>query len=104
MEENTDGSLETLEEIMFDEDRHWGYAKKYHEAVFPKSSLKLAFYRERLKNRMRLFYLKNVRLLGLIFDPIIYTAIFLFGGIARFLDTPETRGKNLMEVDPRSIF
>ena len=46
---HAESSVETLDEIMIDEDKHWGLAKKYHEKAFPKANLKIAFFRERVK-------------------------------------------------------
>jgi hypothetical protein len=102
-EQHADESMLTLEEIMADEDRHWGYAKKYHQAVFPNSNLKIAFYRERFKNRMRLLYLKNVRLLSFVFSPLIKIVIVLFGGVVSWITIKEHLNQNLMDGDPRSI-
>ena len=71
--------------------------------MFPKASLKLAFFRERLKNRMRLFYLKNVKLLGYVFDPMITCLVVVFGGVVKLISIPAKQDKNLLAIDESSI-
>ena len=59
---HADSSIDTLNDIMRDEHRHWGYAKKYYENKYPQSKLKLAFLREkRQKPAMNITtYRKNI--------------------------------------------
>ena len=52
---HADDSMETLDNIMKDELVHHGMAKKFYESKFPKAKLEIAFKREKLKNRFRLF-------------------------------------------------
>ena len=102
-ENHADDSLEKLEDIMKDEDRHWGYAKTYYEKKFPSAKLSVAFFREKMKNKMRVFYLKNLNFLNKIFNPIINSIVFLFGGIVKIISLPSTINKNLMDVKKNSI-
>lgn len=100
---HAESSVETLDEIMIDEDKHWGLAKKYHEKAFPKANLKIAFFRERVKNKMRLFYLKNFKILGYIFNPIIKFIVILFGWLINILRVPNTNGVNMLLGDKSSV-
>ena len=102
-EEHAGSSLETLEEIMVDEGKHWGYAKKAHEKLYPDANLNKAFRREKLKNKFRLFYFKNFKFLSKIFDPILNTIIFLFGGIVKLLIIPVADSDNLMAQNEHSV-
>ena len=97
-EGHADDSLDKLGEIMNDEGRHWGYAKKYYESKFPKAKLSIAFFRERMKNKMRVFYLKNFNFLSKIFDPIVNFLIYIFGNIVLYLKIPKDVKKNLMDT------
>jgi len=38
-------------------------AKKFYESKFPNAKLQIAFKREKIKNRFRMFYYKNLRFL-----------------------------------------
>lgn len=100
---HADEALTTLDMIMIDEDKHWGYAKSYYEKTFPNSLLKIAFLREKFKNRMRLFYLKNVNFLTKIFDPMAHFMIKLFGKIVLLIEIPDLNNKNLMHVKKASL-
>ena len=102
-ENHADDSLEKLEDIMKDEDRHWGYAKSYYEKKFPSAKLSIAFFREKMKNKMRVFYLNNLNFLNKIFDPIVNFLIFFFGGIVRFISIPVNLKKNLMNEKKTSV-
>ena len=88
---------------MKDEGKHWGYAKKAHEKLYPDSDLNKAFKREKLKNKFRLFYFKNFKFLSKIFDPILNTIIFLFGGIVKLLIIPVADSDNLMAQNEHSV-
>lgn len=100
---HADEALVNIDAIMIDEDRHWGYAKSYYEKTFPNSLLKIAFFREKFKNRMRLFYLKNVRFLTKIFDPLVHILIYVFGKIIIFIKIPNKINNNLMNENHESV-
>ena len=100
---HADSSIDTLNDIMRDEHRHWGYAKKYYENKYPQSKLKLAFLREKIKNRLRLIYLKNFKFLSNIFDPLINLLILVFAPISLLIKLPEDNRKNILDNDFNSI-
>lgn len=102
-EQHADYSVSTLNTIMAEEDRHWGFAKLFYNKKFPKSNLQTAFKKEKLKNKLRLFYFKNVMFLNKIFDPIINILILIFGLIPLKLNTDNTLNKNLMSLNKSSI-
>lgn len=102
-ENHANDSIETLNEIMKDEGRHWGYAKKAHEKLYPNVNLDRAFKRELVKNKMRTFYFKNVKFLGHIINPIIHSIIFLFGGIVNLLKVHNMNNSNLMNQNKDSL-
>lgn len=102
-ENHADYSVETLNTIMVEEDRHWTFAKLFYDKKFPNSNLKTAFKKEKLKNKLRMFYYKNVLFLNKIFDPIINGLIFIFGYITIYLKPNSSNNKNLMSVDEKSI-
>ena len=102
-ENHADDSLDKLGEIMKDEDRHWGYAKKFYEKKFPSAKLSIAFFREKTKNKMRIFYLKNFKFLNKIFDPIVNFLILLFGNIVKYIKIPNELKKNLMTENSSSV-
>lgn len=103
-EKHADDSIDTLSDIMKDEDRHWGYAKKYYESKFPESKLKYAFLRERIKNKFRIFYLKNTRFLNAILNPVILVIIVLFAKIVNFIYIKNNHNSNLMSINTKSMF
>jgi rubrerythrin len=76
-EDHADYSISTLNTIMAEEDRHWGFAKLFYDKRFPNSNLQIAFKKEKFKNKLRLFYFKNVMFLNKIFDPIINSLIVI---------------------------
>tara|TARA_B000000460_G_scaffold243070_1_gene211534 strand:+ start:540 stop:1283 length:744 start_codon:yes stop_codon:yes gene_type:complete len=100
---HADDSLGTLKEIMQDEDKHWGYAKKYYENKFPESKIESAFFREKMKNRLRVFYLKNFKFLNKLFQPIINLTILMFGKVVSLLIIPDLNKDNLLEQNKTSI-
>ena len=67
-EQHADYSMDKLNEIMVEEDRHWGFAKMFYNKKFPNADLNFAFKKEKIKNKLRLFYFKNLLLLNKIFD------------------------------------
>ena len=94
-DEHANSSIETLNEIMKDEYRHWGYAKKFYEKKFPSSKLKLAFYREKLKNRFRQIYLKNFLILDKIFNPFVKFLLIISKPIIANIQIPNNnKNKN----------
>ena len=102
-EQHEDFSTSTLNQIMGEEDRHWGFAKLFYNKAFPNSSLSVAYKRETIKNKMRLFYFKNLRFLNKIFNPIINFFILIFGGVAILLNPSSSENKNLMRINSGSI-
>jgi hypothetical protein len=88
---------------MAEEYRHWGYAQKYYEKKYPESKLKRAFYREKVKNKLRLAYLKNFKILNKIFDPIIYFLVIVFGNLVRLIKIPELKINKITDVKSSSI-
>lgn len=100
---HADDSIDTLENIMKDELVHHGMAKKFYESKFPNAKLQIAFKRERIKNKLRLFYYKNLKFLNKIFDPILNFLIFCFGKIVNFISVPDTNKKNLMLSNSKSV-
>ena len=102
-ENHADYSVETLNTIMVEEDRHWTFAKLFYDKKFPNSNLKTAFKKEKLKNKLRMFYYKNVLFLNKIFDPIINGLILIFGYITIYLKHNSSNNKNLMSIDEKSI-
>ena len=99
---HADDSMETLDNIMKDELVHHGMAKKFYESKFPKAKLEIAFKREKLKNRFRLFYFKNLIFLNKIFDPILNFLITCFGRIVNFIKIPKVNNENLMSNNSNS--
>ncbi len=102
-EDHADYSISNLNQIMKEEDRHWGFAKLFYNKKFPDSNIDYAFKKEKLKNKLRLFYYKNLSFLNKIFDPIINFFILVFGSIVKFLNTKSTVNKNLMNISDHSV-
>tara|TARA_B100000989_G_C19525488_1_gene466608 strand:+ start:185 stop:928 length:744 start_codon:yes stop_codon:yes gene_type:complete len=102
-EGHADSSVETLHTIMKEEDRHWFFAKLFYNKKFPSSNLNTAFRKEKFKNKLRMFYFKNVLFLQKIFDPIINTLIMIFGIIPIFMKSNSTLKKNLMSISDKSV-
>lgn len=96
-------STSNLKTIMSEEDRHWGFAKIFYNKRFPNSNLNFAFKREKIKNKMRSFYFKNMIFLNKIFNPITNFFILIFGNIAVYLKSSSTENKNLMKINSKSI-
>ena len=106
-EQHEDFSTSTLKEIMGEEDRHWGFAKIFYTKSFPNSSLAIAYKRETIKNKMRLFYFKNLSFLNKIFNPIINFFILIFGGVAILVNSSSTHNNPktvLDEIHPQYAF
>lgn len=102
-EKHADDSILTLNNIMTEEDRHWGFAKLFYNKKFPNSNLNLAFKKEKIKNKLRLFYYKNLLFLNKIFDPIVNSLIFIFGKVVLLLNTNTSLNKNLMDDKTNSV-
>ena len=102
-ESHADYSIETLNNIMKEEDRHWTFAKLFYDKKFPNSNLQSAFRKEKLKNKFRTFYYKNVMFLNKIFDPIINGLILIFGSITILLKPNSSSNKNLMTISDKSV-
>ena len=102
-ESHAEYSIETLNTIMTEEDRHWTFAKLFYDKNFPNSNLKIAFKKEKTKNKLRMFYYKNFMFLNKIFDPIINILILTFGYITIFLKPNSSLKKNLMSISDKSI-
>ena len=100
--EHADDSINTLNDIMKDELIHHGMAKKFYEIKFPDSKLQYAFKRERIKNKLRMFYFGNLKFLNKIFDPILNFLISSFCKIVNFISVPVSDKKNLMSHNPKS--
>ena len=100
---HADDSEATLEGIQKDELVHHGMAKKFYEAKFPNAKLQIAFKREKLKNRFRMFYYRNLRFLNKIFDPILNFIINIFGKVVNLISVPDKDKRNLMSSNPSSV-
>ena len=100
---HADDSQTTLNDIMKDELVHHGMAKKFYEAKFPESKLQKAFKREKMKNKLRLFYYHNAKFLNKIFDPIMNFLITCFGKIVNLINTPKNDNQNLMLKNSKSV-
>ena len=98
-----DASQATLNDIMTDALIHHGMAKKFYESKFPNSKLQRAFRREKLKNKLRLFYYKNAKFLNRIFDPIMNFFIICFGKIVNLINIPKNDNQNLMSKNSKSV-
>tara|TARA_B110000008_G_scaffold131600_1_gene133748 strand:+ start:282 stop:1049 length:768 start_codon:yes stop_codon:yes gene_type:complete len=103
LEQHADFSTSKLNEIMNEEDRHWGFAKIFYNKKFPDSNLNFAFKKEKIKNKIRLFYFKNLIFLNKIFNPIINFFIRIFGYIAMLLKPTSNDDKDLMKINSTSI-
>ena len=92
-----------LEAIQKDELVHHGMAKKFYESKFPAAKLQIAFKREKMKNKLRMFYFRNLRFLTKIFDPILNFIITVFGKIVNFISIPDKDKRNLMSSNSNSV-
>lgn len=100
---HADYSVKTLNTIKTEEDRHWSFAKLFYKKKFPNSNLNIAFKKEKIKNKLRMFYYKNILFLNKIFEPIINTLIVIFGYLVLLLNSKTTSRKNLMLISEKSI-
>ena len=100
---HADDSETTLKAIQKDELVHHGMAKKFYESKFPAAKLQTAFKREKMKNKLRMFYFRNLRFLTKIFDPILNFIITVFGKIVNFISIPDKDKRNLMSSNSNSV-
>ncbi len=94
--------------IMQDELRHHGLAKKYFLKHYPKLQpwhLKAYKLKGTISNKGRKFYFKNLRFLDKLFSPLYLLMAYFAGVTVSFLNLNEfnKKGKNLMELSPKSI-
>jgi hypothetical protein len=104
---NTDEG-KIISNIMMDELRHHGMAKKYFLNHYPAlQPWQLIMYRlrETIKNKGRKLYDSNLKFLERILTPLYKGIAFVAGSMARKLNLNEFKreGKNLMEISPNSI-
>ena len=100
---HADDSQATLEAIQKDELVHHGMAKKFYESKFPNAKLQIAFKREKIKNRFRMFYYRNLRFLNKVFDPILNFIINIFGKVVNLISVPDKDKRNLMSSNSNSV-
>jgi|TARA_B100001564_G_scaffold116530_1_gene96972 hypothetical protein len=100
---HADDSEATLEAIQKDELVHHGMAKKFYESKFPDARLQIAFKREKMKNKFRMFYFKNLKFLNKIFDPILNFIINVFGKVVNLINLPDKDKRNLMSSNSNSV-
>ncbi len=97
-----------ISKIMKDELTHHGMAKshflKHYPALQP-WQLRIYKTREKIKNKGRKFYEKNLKILEILFKPIYLSISFFIGKIISILNLNEfnRRNKNLMEISDRSV-
>ena len=99
---------EKISQIMRDELTHHGMAKSHFLKHYPAlQPWQLRFYRtrERIKNKGRKFYEKNIKLLEFLFKPIYLSISLLIAKIISLLNLNEfnRKGKNLMDISDRSV-
>jgi hypothetical protein len=100
---HADDSEATLAAIQKDELVHHGMAKKFYESKFPNAKLQIAFKREKIKNKFRMFYYKNIRFLNKVFDPILNFIINIFGKVVNLISVPDKDKRNLMSSNSNSV-
>ena len=97
-----------ISEIMTDELRHHGMAKKYFLKHFPAlQPWQLMIYRTRetINNKGRKIYDVNLKFLDRLLTPFYKTIAYLAGTIAKKLNLNEfkRKGKNLMNISSNSV-
>ena len=97
-----------ISEIMTDELRHHGMAKKYFLNHYPAlQPWQLIIYRTRetINNKGRKIYDANLKFLDKLLTPLYKTMAYLAGNIAKQLNLNEfkRKGKNLMNISSNSI-
>ena len=104
---STDEGIE-ISDIMLDELRHHGMAKKYFLNHYPAlQPWQLMIYRskETIFNKGRKIYDSNLKFLDRLLTPLYKGMAYIAGNIARKLNLNEFKreGKNLMNISPYSI-
>ena len=99
---------EEISQIMKDELTHHGMAKRHFLKHYPSlQPWQLMVYktREKIKNKGRKFYEKNIKILEVLFKPIYLSISFFIGKIISILNLNEfnRRNKNIMDISERSI-
>ena len=97
-----------ISNIMIDELRHHGMAKKYflnHYPALQPWQLMIYRFRETLQNKGRKIYDANLKFLDRILTPLYKGMAFVAGSMARKLNLNEfnRKGKNLMDISSSSI-
>ena len=97
-----------ISNIMTDELRHHGMAKKYflnHYPALQPWQLMIYRFRETLQNKGRKIYDANLKFLDSILTPLYKGMAFVAGNMARKLNLNEfnREGKNLMDISSNSI-
>ena len=97
-----------ISNIMIDELRHHGMAKKYflnHYPALQPWQLMIYRFRETLQNKGRKIYDANLKFLDSILTPLYKGMAFVAGNMARKLNLNEfnREGKNLMDISSNSI-
>jgi hypothetical protein len=97
-----------ISNIMIDELRHHGMAKKYflnHYPALQPWQLMIYRFRETLKNKGRKVYDANLKFLDSILTPLYKGMAFVAGNMARKLNLNEFKreGKNLMDISSNSV-
>ena len=97
-----------ISNIMIDELRHHGMAKKYflnHYPALQPWQLMIYRFRETLQNKGRKIYDANLKFLDRILTPLYKVMAFVAGNMARKLNLNEFKreGKNLMDISSNSI-
>ena len=105
-EDTNHGNL--ISQIMEDELRHHGMAKKHFLFYYPALQpwqLRLYRKRESIKNFGRKFYDKNLKFLEKVFTPIYNIVAHMIAKIILLLNLNEfdRQDKNLMDINSRSI-
>jgi len=97
-----------ISNIMIDELRHHGMAKKYflnHYPALQPWQLMIYRFRETLQNKGRKIYDVNLKFLDSILTPLYKGMAFVAGNMARKLNLNEFKreGKNLMDISSNSV-
>ena len=97
-----------ISDIMFDELRHHGMAKKYFLNHYPSlQPWQLMIYRTRetIHNKARKIYDANLKFLDKLLDPLYRVMAYLAGSMVRKLNLNEykRKGKNLMNISSHSV-
>tara|TARA_Y100000739_G_C20442653_1_gene388581 strand:+ start:7 stop:750 length:744 start_codon:yes stop_codon:yes gene_type:complete len=97
-----------ISDIMVDELRHHGMAKKYfldHYPALQPWQLMIYRIRDTIQNKVRKLYDANLKFLEKVLTPLYNCLAYLVGSMARKLDLNEYKreGKNLMNISCNSI-